>query len=237
MDPARLIYVLEDDGEIRELVSSVLRTSGFQVRASDRAEAFWAMLFEREPDLIILDVMLPGEDGLSVCARLQAETRAPILMMSGRVEPLDRVIGLEIGADDYLCKPFNDRELVARVRAMLRRGRREGGRERRAVYEFGAWTLDSASRRLARRADDEEVRLTPGQYDLLLLFVTQPQTILSREMLMDGLSGRDLDVFDRSIDVQVSRLRRHLGDIGPRPTIIQTIRNGGYFFRPGVTTR
>jgi two-component system, OmpR family, response regulator len=237
MGGARLIYVLEDDGEIRELVGSILSANGFEVCLADRAEAFWAMMLNKHPDLVILDVMLPGEDGLSVCARLQKDTRAPILMMSGRVEPLDRVIGLEIGADDYLCKPFNDRELVARVRAMLRRSRRDAAPVRGPVYEFASWTLDSASRRLAAREADVEVPLPPGQYDLLLIFVTQPQTILSRETLMDGLSGRELDVFDRSIDVQVSRLRRNLDDAGPRPAIIQTIRNGGYFFRPKVTIR
>lgn len=230
-----LIYLVEDDPEIRQLVCALLDRYGFLCEALPDAETFWSRYEVRRPDLIILDLMMPGEDGLSVCRRLQAMGDTPVLIASARGEPLDRVIGLEVGADDYIGKPFEPRELVARVKALLRR--REKADRIVAPTDarhmsFSGWRLDLAARALT--GPDGAVELTAGEFDLLAAFVRRPQQVLSRDDIMDVLKGRQTDVFDRSIDIQVSRLRRKLNDDPRRPSLIRTVRNAGYLFTADV---
>ncbi len=228
-----LIYLVEDDPEIRRLVCDLLAREDFRCEAAPDAAAFWALYERRTPDLIILDIMMPGEDGLSICRRLQSRSPVPVLIASARGEAMDRVVGLEVGADDYLGKPFEPRELVARVRALLRRRERPTAAGSPRMYAFAGWRLDLATRALTNPAG-EPLELTAGEFDLLAALLGRPRTILSRDDLMDMLKGRAADVFDRSIDIQVSRLRRKLGDDPREPRLIRTVRNAGYLFTPEV---
>ncbi|MFN3352019.1 MAG: response regulator [Brevundimonas sp.] len=228
MMSAPLIRLVEDDPEIRALVGDLLNRSGLACETAPDATAFWRQQKTRPADLVILDIMMPGEDGLSVCRRLRADGDTPVLITSARGEPLDRVIGLEIGADDYLAKPFEPRELVARVRALLRRAT-AGDRRRARQYAFDGWRLDIGARSLTS-PEGRPVDLTSGEFDLLFVFLQSPRRVLSRDDIMDALRGRAADVYDRSIDIQVSRLRRKLGDSPRTPRLIRTIRNAGYLF-------
>ena len=232
-----LIYLVEDDPEIRQLVCALLAREALECEAAADAKAFWALYETRRPDLIILDLMMPGEDGLSVCRKLQGLGDTPVLIASARGEPMDRVIGLEVGADDYIGKPFEPRELVARVRALLRRRERSQragpGAEVRHMA-FAGWSLDLAARAL-ETDNGIAVELTAGEFDLLAAFVRRPHQVLSRDDIMDVLKGRQADVFDRSIDIQVSRLRRKLNDDPRQPVLIRTVRNAGYLFTAEVT--
>jgi two-component system OmpR family response regulator len=233
MTACPLIYLVEDDPEIRTLVCDLLERENLRCEAAADGAAFWAMLERRVPDLVILDVMMPGEDGLSICRRLQGRD-IPVLIASARGEAMDRVIGLEVGADDYLGKPFEPRELIARVRVLLRRRLRSStaANDRRALA-FAGWRLDLATRELTAPAGDG-VELTAGEFDLLAAFLERPQIVRSRDDIMDVLKGRAADVFDRSIDIQVSRLRRKLRDDPREPRLIRTVRNAGYLFTPKV---
>jgi two-component system OmpR family response regulator len=233
MAQGALVYIVEDDPEIRQLVCDLLAREDFRCEAAADAAAFWALLERQAPDLVILDIMMPGEDGLSICRRLQGRSDIPVLIASARGEALDRVVGLEVGADDYLGKPFEPRELVARVRALLRRRDRTGRRESPRVLGFAGWRLDLATRALTA-PNGEPLELTAGEFDLLAAFLARPRTILSRDDLMDVLKGRAADAFDRSIDVQVSRLRRKLGDDPREPRLVRTVRNAGYLFTAAV---
>jgi two-component system OmpR family response regulator len=188
-------------------------------------------------DLVILDLMLPGEDGLALCRRLRADSNIPVIMLTAKGEEVDRVIGLEMGADDYLPKPFGSRELVARIRAVLRRAREipeaaEPGHELRR-FRFDRWTLDTDTRELLRD-DGIGVALSTGEYDLLLALVERPQRVLSREQLLDLSRGRSATAFDRSVDTQVSRLRKKIERDPGEPRIIKTVWGGGYMFTPEV---
>jgi two-component system OmpR family response regulator len=183
-------------------------------------------------DLLVLDLMLPGEDGLSLCRNLRAATataQLPILMLTARGEAIDRVIGLEMGADDYLPKPFEPRELLARIRNILRRLHTLPGRNggHAPCYRFAGWTLDAGLRQLSS-PDNVVVPLSGAEYRMLLIFLEHPQRVLNRDQLMDLTKGRDADPFDRSIDLQISRLRQKLGDDARAPTLIKTVRNEGY---------
>ncbi|GLK48439.1 DNA-binding response regulator [Brevundimonas intermedia] len=227
-----LIHLVEDDPEIRDLVCALLAREGLECAAFPDAVAFWAAWAVRRPDLVILDLMMPGEDGLSICRRLQGAV--PVLIASARGEPMDRVVGLEVGADDYIAKPFEPRELVARIKALLRRRDRAAAPSPPArCFVFEGWRLDLASRALTG-ADGQGVELTAGEFDMLAAFVKRPQQTLSRDDIMDVLKGRQADVFDRSIDIQVSRLRRKLGDHPREPRLIRTVRNAGYLFTADV---
>lgn len=226
-----LIHLVEDDPEIRDLVCALLAREGLECAAFPDAASFWAAWAVRRPDLVILDLMMPGEDGLSICRRLQGAV--PVLIASARGEPMDRVVGLEVGADDYIAKPFEPRELTARIRALLRRRDRSASRSLVRRLAFDGWRMDLASRALTD-ADGKTVELTAGEFDLLAAFVKRPQQILSRDDIMDVLKGRQADVFDRSIDIQVSRLRRKLGDHPREPRLIRTVRNAGYLFTADV---
>jgi two-component system OmpR family response regulator len=226
-----LIAVVEDDPEIRSLVGGLLIREGFEVEACGSAADLDRALERRRVDLVVLDIMLPGEDGLSVCRRLRARGEPPVLMVTAKADDVDRIVGLEIGADDYLTKPFNPRELVARVRAILRRTRDVHSATAdtpRIAYRFRGWRLDSASRELNDPQGDA-VTLTGGEFDLLLVFLQHAQRVLNRDQLLDWTRGRSAAPYDRAVDVQVSRLRRKLDDEGEQ-TLIRTVRGGGYIF-------
>ena len=228
------VLVVDDDREIRRLVSRFLSENGMRASAvGDAAEAERA-LAGGGVDLVVLDLMLPGEDGLSFARRLRQSSAVPILMLTARGEDTDRIVGLEIGADDYLAKPFNPRELLARVRAVLRRSGESAPRPGKArLHVFAGWRLDTVRREL-RRADGTLVPMTDTEFDLLGVFAEMPQRVLSRDQLLDRLRGRVAQAFDRSIDVAVMRLRRKIEADPAHPELIKTVRNGGYVFTPEV---
>lgn len=237
MNQITFIAIVEDDPEIRALVAGLLTREGFEVAACAGGEDLDRLLSRRRVDLVVLDLMMPGEDGLSICRRLRnGAPEIPVLMVTAKGDDIDRIVGLELGADDYLPKPFNPRELVARVRAILRRTRdthRPPTTPPAETYRFADWTLDAGSRRL-EDADGGAVELTGAEFDLLMVFLTHPQRVLNRDQLLDWTRGRSSTPFDRTIDVQLSRLRRKLGDDSRAPRIIRTVRGGGYLFAPAI---
>ncbi|MDK9695381.1 MAG: response regulator [Siculibacillus sp.] len=225
------ILVVDDHREIRDAVTRYLEKNGLRATSAKDAAEMDSRLKVGQFDLVVLDVMMPGEDGLSAARRLSASGGPPILMLSALGEETDRIVGLEVGADDYLVKPFSPRELLARVKAILRRAERPhllagqlGGRK----LSFAGWLLDTDTRTLIREADESEVALTTAEFKLLTAFLERPRFVLSRDQLLDITSGRAADVFDRTIDNQVSRLRRKLEVDPAHPQIIATIRSGGY---------
>ena len=227
------IYVTDDDPGIRELLAEYLGTQGYTVQTAENAVALDALLAHKRPDLLVLDWMMPGEDGLSVARRLRAQPGfPPIIMLSAKGEDIDRIIGLEVGADDYLPKPFNPRELLARVRAVLRRQppAPEEATKNTRVFSFGPFAVNLDARSLNR--DGSEISLTGGEYELLEIFVTHANRALSRDWLMDQLRGFERDPFDRSIDVRVNRLRKKIEDDPANPGYIRTQRGQGYLFVP-----
>ncbi len=230
MDIMPHILVVDDDREIRELLARFLERQRFRVTAvRDAREARRAYL-NGHYQLVVLDLMLPGESGIDFARWLRGESQVPIIMLTALGEEPDRIIGLELGADDYVTKPFNPRELVARIRAVLRRvGETETpGRESSArLYRFAGWILETSRRRLLD-PHGVEVPLTGGEYDLLLALLDRPNRVLTRDMLLDLLRGRQAGPFDRAIDVAISRLRRKLEDDGRHAQIIKTVRGGGY---------
>jgi two-component system phosphate regulon response regulator OmpR len=230
------LLVVDDDRDTRELLSVYLGKQGFAVSTVADGREMDGWLARNSTDLVILDLMLPGEDGLSIARRLRAERRLPIVMISARGTDIDRIVGLEVGADDYLPKPFNPRELLARIRAVLRRDHataESGPAESRAVT-FGPFRLDPDRRVLSR--DDNEVELSRAEFDLLCVFVNHPNLVLSRDAIMDALSGHDRDPFDRSIDVRVTRLRHKIEDDPGHPKFIRTVWGIGYQFVPEAST-
>lgn len=232
------ILIVDDHREIRDLVSRALSKEGFRVSAAADGRAMRKVLADGRIDLVLLDLMLPGEDGLALCRSLRAESSIPIIMLTAKGEEVDRVIGLEMGADDYLAKPFGSRELIARIRAVLRRSQekvsKEQSEQRPKSYHFDRWGLDTGSRALLRD-DGVTVPLSTGEYDLLIALVERPQRVLNRDQLLDLARGRSAAGLDRSIDTQVSRLRKKL-EIDPGdPQIIKTVWGGGYIFTPAVT--
>ncbi|HEV2365007.1 MAG TPA: response regulator [Caulobacteraceae bacterium] len=232
---AERILVVDDDPGIRDLISDFLGRHGYAVEAAADARAMERAIARAKPDLVVLDLMLPGEDGLSVCKRLAGPEGPAIIMLSAMGEETDRIIGLELGADDYVPKPCNPRELLARVRAVLRR-RREGsvGEALGAACAFAGWRLDLVRHEL-RSPDGVAVNLTSGEFSLLRAFVEHPQRVLTRDQLLDWARGPHSEAFDRAIDVQISRLRRKLEESGGTGELIRTIRNEGYIFVPKVT--
>jgi DNA-binding response OmpR family regulator len=226
------ILVVDDDPDLRDLLASYLGSNGFTVAVAGDGVAMWAALAHTPADAIVLDLMLPGEDGLALTRALRAKSSVPILMLSARGEELDRVIGLEVGVDDYLAKPFGPRELLARLRALLRRSHTSGDDAiaHGAAPGFGPFTLDTPGHRLLR--DGQEVPLTSAEYELLAVLVTHPNRVLSRDTLFDLLRGYERDAFDRSIDNRVARLRRKIERDTNAPVFIRTIRSEGYLFNP-----
>lgn len=227
------ILVVDDDGEILSLVAKFLRANGFVVYTARNGAEMKASMLASQVDLVVLDIMLPGANGLDLCRALRAESTVPVVMLTAKGDEIDRIVGLEVGADDYLPKPFNPRELLARIKAVLRRSRSvDAGTQQgsRRVIEFEGWQLDTLKRELVN-ASGVVVDLSGGEYDLLLTFLEAPQRVLSRDYLLDSTKNRTLDVFDRSIDVQVSRLRRKIEAQGE---LIKTIRGAGYMFAANV---
>jgi two-component system OmpR family response regulator len=233
------LLVVDDDREIRDLVARFLAKHGYRVSvARDGAEMF-RTLQDARVDLIVLDLMLPGEDGLSLTRRLRASSQTPIVMLTAMGEETDRIVGLEMGADDYLPKPFSPRELLARIKAVLRRAgdaAEPGGAAAGRILCFEGWELDLARREL-RGPGEVLVQLSAGEFDLLLAFAEHPRRVLSRDQLLDLARGRAAAPFDRSVDVQVGRLRRKIEPDPKDPTLIKTVRGGGYLFTPAVTLR
>jgi two-component system OmpR family response regulator len=231
-DGARIL-VVDDDAEILALVAKFLRSNGFEVGTARSGAEMQAQLLSAPADLVVLDVMLPGTNGLDLCRGLRAESAVPVIMLTAKGDEIDRIVGLEVGADDYLPKPFNPRELVARIKAVLRRsasGGKPAGRSGHQGFSFDGWMLDTLKRELVD-PDGVVVDLSSGEYDLLLTFLEAPNRVLSREYLLDATRNRSVEVFDRSIDVQVSRLRRK---IEARGELIKTVRGAGYIFAAGV---
>ena len=229
---ASTLLVVDDDIELRELTAEYLGQQGYRVVTAEDAKAMDAVLLEHSIDLVILDLMLPGEDGLSIAKRLKAATALPIIMVSAQGEDIDRIVGLEIGADDYLAKPFNPRELLARVRAVLRRGSGsvENNKDKATLFEFGDCKLDLKSHQFTRAG--ELVPLTSGEFDLLSILVAHPNQVLNRDRILDLLTGAERSPFDRSIDVRVTRLRGKLEPDPAQPAFIKTVWGKGYMFCP-----
>ena len=229
------ILVVDDHREIRELVSRALAKEGFRVSVATDGKAMRKALADSRIDLVLLDLMLPGEDGLALCRALRAESNIPIIMLTAKGEEVDRVIGLEMGADDYLAKPFGSRELIARIKAVLRRSQQEPERQHKPKrFRFDRWVLNAEARELLRD-DGVTVPLSTGEYDLMLALVERPQRVLSRDQLLDLARGRSASALDRSIDTQVSRLRKKIERDPSDPKIIQTVWGGGYIFAAAVS--
>lgn len=235
MDLQSLILVVDDDPDLRRLITEFLFGHGFRVAEAGNVEEMWRAIAGQPPDLIILDVMMPGGDGLTAARRLASERGPPVIMLSALGSDTDRIIGLEVGADDYVAKPCNPRELLARVRARLRRrGNGEpatspGGR----LFEFAGWKLDVLRREL-RDPTGILIDLSEGEFSLLRSFIEHSQRVLSRDQLLDFARGRGREVYDRAIDSQISRLRRKLND-RTDVELIRTVRNSGYMLVPKVT--
>nr|WKF61787.1 Transcriptional regulatory protein OmpR [Paraburkholderia busanensis] len=231
------VLVVDDEEDIRSLLTGFFRRHGHEVSIATDGDTLFEMLNSRPIDLVILDVMLPGEDGFSLCRRLRATSKVPVIMLTAVADHVDRVVGLEIGADDYLTKPFDARELLARVKAVLRRTTQTdvavASTGTRPMLSFAGWRLDIARREL-RSADNTLMILSSTEFDLLLAFAEHPQRVLSREQLLDLAHGASHEVYDRSVDVQVARLRRKLDIDEKEPPMIRTVRGGGYMFTPAV---
>lgn len=231
------ILVVDDDVEIRQLLKAFLEKHGMRASTAADGKAMWKELDKAAIDLIVLDLMLPGESGLSLCQKLQTESHIPIIMLTALDEETDRIIGLEMGADDYLAKPFNPRELLARIHSVLRRARAipdtPDQAEPKGKLHFLDWTLDTVARHLIS-ADGVVIPLSGGEYRLLRVFLDRPNRVLNRDQLLELVSGKEAVPFDRSIDVQVGRLRRRLGDDSREPRLIKTIRGMGYVFTETV---
>ena len=231
------VLVVDDDLDIRSLLRDYLEKNGYRVTAVGDGKAMWAAFDEVRPDILVLDVMLPGTDGLTLCRNVRARSGIPIIMLTARGEETDRIVGLEMGADDYLPKPFSPRELLARIKSVLRRARTlpdnlQPDAARR--IGFAGWTLDIATRNLLSPAG-VVVALSGTEFKLLRIFLAHPNRVLNRDQLIDLMLSRDASPFDRSIDVQVSRLRHRLDEDAKEPAIIKTVRNGGYVLAGQVT--
>jgi two-component system phosphate regulon response regulator OmpR len=232
MTPERpRLLVVDDDAELRELAHAYLTQQGFDVETVADGPGMDARLRDGAFDLLILDLMLPGEDGLSIAKRLKGRVDLPIIMVSAQGEDVDRIVGLEVGADDYIAKPFNPRELLARIRAVLRRAHTQPAEDATAaVFRFGDFEMDTNAHRLSRNG--QLVGLTSGEFDLLAVLVKHPNKVLDRDRILDLLTGAERSPFDRSIDVRVTRLRSKIEPNPSSPIYIKTIWGKGYMFCP-----
>jgi two-component system OmpR family response regulator len=236
LDEKSRILIVDDDEALRSLIGSFLTGHGYDVLEADGGPAMRKLLEREAVDVVVLDVMMPGEDGLSIARTLSARSEIGIIMVSALGSETDRIIGLEVGADDYLAKPVSPRELLARIRAVLRRQHQHGqAEEAGAAYQFEGWTFDLV-RRVLRDPDNVVISLSEGEFSLLRVFVERPQRVLSRDQLLEYSRGPDSDAFDRAMDTQVSRLRRKLGT-RTETELIRTVRSEGYMFLPRVTRR
>ncbi len=223
------ILIVEDDQRLAELTQEYLQSNGLQVAIESDGARAAARILKEQPDLVVLDLMLPGEDGLSICRKVRGQFAGPILMLTARTDDMDEVLGLEMGADDYVCKPVRPRVLLARIRALLRRS--EGGEapvENQRRMELGPLVIDSAMREAWLRG--ASVELTSAEFDLLWLLAANAGRILSREEIFTALRGIEYDGQDRSIDVRISRIRPKIGDDPMHPRLIKTVRSKGYLF-------
>ena len=224
------ILIVDDDAEIRQLLGSYLHKNGLKATTAADGKAMWQALDAARVDLIVLDLMLPGEDGLTLCRKLRAKSDIPVIMLTARGDETDRIVGLEMGADDYLPKPFSARELLARIKVILRRARSLPDNlrpEDTRHIGFAGWTLDTAQRHLVS-GEGVVTALSGAEYRLLRIFLSHPNRVLNRDQLVDLTQGKQADPLDRSIDVQVSRLRHRLGDDPRDPRLIKTVRGEGY---------
>lgn len=230
------ILIVDDDAEIRNLLKEYFERNGMRATVVADGRDMCTTLARSDVDLVVLDLMLRGEDGLALCRDLRARSNIPVIMLTARGEETDRIVGLEMGADDYLPKPFNPRELLARIKSVLRR--RHGLTrpvENTSKLYFAGWVLDSGAHQLTRR-DGVAIALSSGEYRLLCAFLEHPNRILSRDQLLDLTRGREALPFDRSIDMQVGRLRKRLGDTADETILIKTVRSEGYMFVALVKT-
>ncbi len=227
------ILVVDDDEELRDLTQKYLEKNGFHVQTVESGEAMDDYLLETNADLMILDLMLPGEHGLSIAQRIKKQTEIPIIIVSAQGDDVDRIVGLEVGADDYLPKPFNPRELLARVRAVLRRSSASvtASAADSDKLVFGEFEVDIPAHRLTR--GPEVIPLTSGEFDLLSILVRNPNKVLDRDRILDLLTGAERSPFDRSIDVRITRLRAKIETDPANPLYIKTIWGKGYMFCPG----
>ncbi len=230
------LLIVDDDKEIRNLLTEYLEQAGYRISAVGDGKAMRRALEANRIDLVILDLMLPGEDGLTLCRELRGKTNLPVLMLTARGDEVDRIIGLEMGADDYLAKPFNPRELLARIKSVVRRAQAlPPNMETDTLHtlRFAGWTLDVATRNVTA-ADGLVVPLSGAEYRLLRVFLDHPQRVLAREQLLELANGREAILFDRSIDVLVGRLRKRLRDDSREPSLIKTVRGEGYVLAASV---
>lgn len=232
-DTRHRLLLVDDDPAIRELLSDFLAREGFDLDTAGNASEADASLQARSPDLIILDLMLPGEDGISICRRLASAGGPPIIMLTAKSDEIDRVLGLEIGADDYVTKPFAPRELLARIRAVLRRTSSAAPQTNNQRFAFDSFVIDVDARQI-EDATGNPVALTSGEFDLLICFIRSPRRVLSRDQILDQLRGRGAEPFDRTVDMLVSRLRRKLKSAGSDDSLITTVRNSGYLMTAPV---
>jgi two-component system OmpR family response regulator len=226
------ILIVDDDAEIRGLLGEYLQKQGYRATAVADGKGLRAAMENSRPDVIVLDLMLPGEDGLALCRDLRARSNVPVIMLTARGEETDRIVGLEMGADDYLPKPFNPRELLARIKSVLRRARSLPDNlkpDEVASFRFADWTLDVATRNLTA-PEGVVIPLSGTEFRLLRVFLDHPNRVLTRDQLIDFMLSRDAAPFDRAIDVQVSRLRHRLREDAKEPAIIKTVRGQGYVF-------
>jgi len=221
--------VVDDDPGLRKLLSDYLTDAGFEVALAGDGEQMRREIARGMPDAMVMDLMLPGTDGLALTREVRASSTVPILMLSARGEEIDRVVGLEVGADDYLAKPFSPRELLARLRALLRRAQAPAAPPPEGLA-FGHYRLDPTARRLLK--DGAEVDLSSGEFDLLKVFAERPGRVLSRDVLLDLLKGYECDPFNRTVDIRVGRLRRRIEPNPANPVFIRTVRGEGYLFNP-----
>ena len=231
------ILVVDDHADIRDLLKRFLEQHGYRVTCARDGREMKKLLEHSTIELIVLDLMLPGEDGLTLCRELRVHSAIPIVMLTAMGEDMDRIVGLEMGADDYLAKPFNPRELLARIKAVLRRSQPHeeiNNDEKVMRYHFAHWQLDMARRELID-TDGLSISLSTAEFDLLKVFLERPQRVLSRDQLLDLARGREAQAFDRAIDTQVSRLRRKLERDAKNPELINTVWGGGYLFAAEVT--
>jgi len=236
MDKQAHILVVDDDREIRDLLAKFLKNHGLRVSVAEDGRTMKQALNEWSIDLVVLDVMMPGDDGLTLCRNLRANSKMPVIMLTAMGEETDRIIGLEMGADDYLAKPFNPRELLARIKAVLRRSVQQSNRvieDDVETYSFNKWEFKPDQREL-RNDEGVLVALSRGEFELLDTFLRHPNRVLNRDQLLDMARGREAIPFDRAIDVQVSRLRKKLKDDPKNPSLIKTVRGGGYMFTATV---
>jgi two-component system, OmpR family, response regulator len=239
MEPSPHILVIDDHREIRDLLSRYPARHGFRVSAAESAAKARRLLEASAIDLVVLDIMMPGEDGLSLCRQLRTTTDLPVIMLTAMAEDTDRVVGLEMGADDYVVKPFNPRELLARIKAVLRRANslpRQRPSSRSDTIRFGHWQLNVARRELVGE-DGVAIPLSTTEFLLLGALLDHPKIVLNRDQLLDLTRGRSANVFDRSIDNQVSRLRKKIEADPKEPSLIKTVWGGGYMLAAEVERR